>query len=176
MDLRDKILICRDCGRRFIFTVHDQQFYALKGFTHTPGRCPECRTVHRLSHDDGRRQGERMAEVPHGSLRATRQAATGVLEAPGKNGPDLHNQDISVLRAEVMELSYPCEALVAEKAELGYEKASLLEKVGLLASERDYLKSALAAVGRPMAVPEKAGNPTSRLWWKRISGWRGGTA
>jgi CxxC-x17-CxxC domain-containing protein len=39
----DKSLTCRDCGRAFTFTEGEQAFYAQKGFTNEPGRCPECR-------------------------------------------------------------------------------------------------------------------------------------
>ncbi|MBI2862482.1 MAG: zinc-ribbon domain containing protein [Chloroflexi bacterium] len=40
---RDKVLKCRDCDREFTFTASEQDFYAQKGFTNMPGRCPECR-------------------------------------------------------------------------------------------------------------------------------------
>jgi CxxC-x17-CxxC domain-containing protein len=39
----DKMLTCRDCNNQFAFTVSEQDFYAQKGFTNEPGRCPECR-------------------------------------------------------------------------------------------------------------------------------------
>ena len=42
-ELQDKTLVCKDCGAEFIFTVGEQQFYAEKGFTNEPQRCPECR-------------------------------------------------------------------------------------------------------------------------------------
>ncbi|MCB8816395.1 zinc-ribbon domain containing protein [Desulfosporosinus shakirovi] len=41
----DKILVCKDCGRDFEFTASEQEFYAEKGFTNEPGRCPECRAA-----------------------------------------------------------------------------------------------------------------------------------
>jgi hypothetical protein len=41
----DRTLICRDCGREFVFTMGEQEFFAQKGFTNEPGRCPECRAV-----------------------------------------------------------------------------------------------------------------------------------
>lgn len=64
MDLReDKTLTCRDCGSQLLFTVRDQQFYAEKGFTNTPARCPKCRAARRASHDGGRKRGKRMADV-----------------------------------------------------------------------------------------------------------------
>ena len=41
----DKILTCKDCGSEFTFTVSEQEFYAEKGFTNEPGRCPDCRAA-----------------------------------------------------------------------------------------------------------------------------------
>ena len=41
----DKILTCKECGREFEFTASEQEFYAEKGFTNEPGRCPECRAA-----------------------------------------------------------------------------------------------------------------------------------
>ena len=42
-ELQDKTLVCKDCGAEFVFTVGEQQFYAEKGFTNEPQRCPNCR-------------------------------------------------------------------------------------------------------------------------------------
>ena len=39
----DKVLKCRDCGVDFEFTAREQEFYAEKGFTNEPKRCPDCR-------------------------------------------------------------------------------------------------------------------------------------
>lgn len=44
MQFQDQTLKCRDCGKPFVFTARDQQFYAEKGFTNTPTRCRDCRT------------------------------------------------------------------------------------------------------------------------------------
>jgi len=37
-------LTCRQCGREFVFTNGEQEFYELKGFT-SPSRCQECRSA-----------------------------------------------------------------------------------------------------------------------------------
>jgi CxxC-x17-CxxC domain-containing protein len=42
---RDETLSCIDCGRQFAFTTGEQEFYATKGFTNKPGRCPDCRAA-----------------------------------------------------------------------------------------------------------------------------------
>lgn len=41
----DKSLTCRDCGTQFVFTAGEQEFFAEKGYTNEPGRCPECRAA-----------------------------------------------------------------------------------------------------------------------------------
>ncbi|BBB92585.1 MAG TPA: zinc-ribbon domain containing protein [Methylomusa anaerophila] len=57
---QDKTLICRDCGAEFLFTASEQEFYAEKGFTNDPSRCPACRARRRQerSSDNGRPQRE----------------------------------------------------------------------------------------------------------------------
>ena len=41
--MEDKKIICKDCGKEFIFTVGEQVFFKEKGFENDPVRCPECR-------------------------------------------------------------------------------------------------------------------------------------
>jgi CxxC-x17-CxxC domain-containing protein len=43
MSYADKTITCRDCGIDFVFTTGEQEFYAQKGFTNEPTRCPSCR-------------------------------------------------------------------------------------------------------------------------------------
>lgn len=43
--MNDQILYCRDCSREFVFTVGEQEFYASRGLTNVPSRCPECRAA-----------------------------------------------------------------------------------------------------------------------------------
>ncbi len=43
----DKTLTCRDCGTQFVFTASEQDFYAQKGFTNEPSRCPSCRAANK---------------------------------------------------------------------------------------------------------------------------------
>ena len=51
--MQDKTLTCRDCGREFVFTVGEQEFFAQKGFTNEPSRCPECRAANKASRGGG---------------------------------------------------------------------------------------------------------------------------
>ena len=41
--MADKTIVCKDCGKEFIFTEGEQAFYKEKGFDNDPVRCPECR-------------------------------------------------------------------------------------------------------------------------------------
>ncbi|MFO8101390.1 MAG: zinc-ribbon domain containing protein [Dehalococcoidia bacterium] len=45
MSFIDRDLQCVDCGAAFTFTAGEQEFFATKGFTNEPKRCPECRTA-----------------------------------------------------------------------------------------------------------------------------------
>jgi CxxC-x17-CxxC domain-containing protein len=45
----DKTLTCRDCGTTFVFSEREQDFYAQKGFTNEPSRCPDCRAARKAS-------------------------------------------------------------------------------------------------------------------------------
>ncbi len=43
MSYLDKSLQCSDCGATFTFSVEEQEFFASKGYTNEPKRCPSCR-------------------------------------------------------------------------------------------------------------------------------------
>ena len=45
--LSDKTLRCVECGSDFNFTVGEQEFFASRGFTNEPTRCPQCRAARR---------------------------------------------------------------------------------------------------------------------------------
>src|SRR5947209_11336010 len=49
MSLTDQTLYCRDCNQAFTFTVGEQEFYASRGLTNSPSRCPDCRAAHKQS-------------------------------------------------------------------------------------------------------------------------------
>jgi len=48
----DKTLTCRDCGQSFTFTQGEQEFFAQKGFTNEPTRCPDCRSARKARSGD----------------------------------------------------------------------------------------------------------------------------
>lgn len=55
----DKTLICKDCGKEFIFSAGEQEFYAEKGFQNEPIRCKECR----IARKNSIRQNREMHEI-----------------------------------------------------------------------------------------------------------------
>ncbi|TZE82594.1 zinc-ribbon domain-containing protein [Calorimonas adulescens] len=48
----DKVLVCKDCGKEFVFTAGEQEFYAEKGFQNEPVRCKECRDAKKQRYDN----------------------------------------------------------------------------------------------------------------------------
>lgn len=49
----DRTLTCRDCGKEFIFTAGEQEFYAQRGLMNEPKRCFDCRQARRSSDGGG---------------------------------------------------------------------------------------------------------------------------
>ena len=45
----DKTLICKECGKEFIFSAGEQEFYAEKGLVNEPQRCKECRDARKAN-------------------------------------------------------------------------------------------------------------------------------
>ncbi len=52
--MEDKTLTCKDCGKEFVFTKGEQEFYAEKGFTNEPTRCADCRKANKESRNKNR--------------------------------------------------------------------------------------------------------------------------
>ncbi|MBI4312651.1 MAG: zinc-ribbon domain containing protein [Chloroflexi bacterium] len=71
----DKTLVCSNCGSQFTFTASEQQFYASKGFTNEPRRCPTCRASRKQDRDSG---------GMHGSSSGPRQMYSIVCAGCGK--------------------------------------------------------------------------------------------
>lgn len=49
----DETLNCTDCSAPFTFTVGEQEFFAQKGFTNKPNRCPDCRAARKAQRGGG---------------------------------------------------------------------------------------------------------------------------
>lgn len=69
-NLHDIMLVCRDCGKEFAFTVGEQEFYSQKGFLHTPVRCPECRQARKKARGNGNRPAKRVPDEKSGNQAA----------------------------------------------------------------------------------------------------------
>jgi CxxC-x17-CxxC domain-containing protein len=72
----DEYLRCVDCGRDFVFTAGEQEFFASKGFQNKPSRCPECRAARKGSHSSAQRNPRREM------FTATCSQCGGVAEVP----------------------------------------------------------------------------------------------
>lgn len=44
MAFSDQTLVCVDCGKEFVFSAAEQEFFQTKGFQ-APKRCPDCRKI-----------------------------------------------------------------------------------------------------------------------------------
>lgn len=53
----DQVLYCRDCNQEFTFTAGEQEFFAGRGLTNAPTRCPACRAARKQA--GGGRSGGR---------------------------------------------------------------------------------------------------------------------
>ena len=49
MGYEDKSIQCADCGITFTFSAQEQEFFASKGYTNEPKRCPTCREARKAS-------------------------------------------------------------------------------------------------------------------------------
>ena len=68
MSYADKSLQCRDCGATFSFTASEQDFYAQKGFTNEPTRCPSCRAQRKAQNGGVRRSNSGGPREMHTAL------------------------------------------------------------------------------------------------------------
>lgn len=51
IEKKDEIIVCRNCGNEFTFTVGEQKFFEEKGFT-KPVRCKECRNKRKAEKEE----------------------------------------------------------------------------------------------------------------------------
>ena len=52
MGYEDKSIQCSDCGITFAFSAQEQEFFASKGYTNEPKRCPSCREARKVARGD----------------------------------------------------------------------------------------------------------------------------
>ncbi|MDA8234595.1 MAG: zinc-ribbon domain containing protein [Clostridia bacterium] len=84
----DKTLTCRDCGNEFVFSASEQEFYAEKGFTNEPGRCPQCRAARKdQNRGGGFSRGPRQQREMHDATCAACGTQTQVPFRPRNDRP-----------------------------------------------------------------------------------------
>jgi len=52
MSFQDKSIQCSVCRTIFTFAAREQKFFASKGLTNEPKRCPQCRKARKHQHRD----------------------------------------------------------------------------------------------------------------------------
>ena len=77
MSYQDKTLECVDCGSDFTFSASEQEFFANKGFTNEPKRCPDCR--------QSRKEQRRAQGYDGGGYSRQREMHPAVCAACGKD-------------------------------------------------------------------------------------------
>ena len=63
MAYTDKTLECVECGASFTYSAAEQEFFANKGFTNEPKRCPQCRQAKRQQRRGGDSYDRRPREM-----------------------------------------------------------------------------------------------------------------
>ncbi|UCE19543.1 MAG: zinc-ribbon domain-containing protein [Gemmatimonadota bacterium] len=53
--MADKTISCQDCGREFMFTEEEQNYYTQRGFQ-DPKRCKSCRNARKRQNTSGERR------------------------------------------------------------------------------------------------------------------------
>ena len=84
---QDKNLTCRDCGAEFTFTASEQDFFAEKGFTNEPGRCPGCRAARKQQNNGGGRNSNYQQREMHDAVCAACGVTTQVPFRPSGDRP-----------------------------------------------------------------------------------------
>ena len=77
----DKTLVCKECGKEFVFTAGEQEFYAEKGFQNEPQRCRACRNQKKVQRHAGSQK------VAHEAVCAQCGVATTVPFLPKDDRP-----------------------------------------------------------------------------------------
>ena len=81
---QDKTLTCRDCGREFVFTAGEQQFYQSRGLMNEPGPLPG---VPRGPQVGRRRRGRRRLRLLDAAAAAAAATAAAAAAAAATTGP-----------------------------------------------------------------------------------------
>lgn len=99
MPFEDKSLVCADCGAEFTFTASEQEFYASKGFTNEPRRCPSCRSARKQDRYGGGGGRDRAPRQMYSVVCAQCGKETEVPFEPRQGRPVYCNECYSKMRA-----------------------------------------------------------------------------
>jgi CxxC-x17-CxxC domain-containing protein len=83
---QDRILTCRDCGQDFTFSAGEQEFFASRGLTNAPSRCPSCRAARRSGQSSSSRPRSHSGEM-YATTCATCGQPTSVPFIPREDRP-----------------------------------------------------------------------------------------
>ena len=56
VEFQDETIVCKDCGKEFVFTAGEQAFYKEKGFENEPKRCKACRDKKKAARQNPRQE------------------------------------------------------------------------------------------------------------------------
>ncbi len=89
----DQTLRCRECGVDFIWTEGEQEFFAAKGLTNPPSRCPSCRAARKAagmsgSGGGGGYSGGGRSSGPRQTYEVTCASCGGIARVPFSRGGD----------------------------------------------------------------------------------------
>jgi CxxC-x17-CxxC domain-containing protein len=80
---QDQTLVCRDCGKEFVWTAGEQEFYNQKGFG-APQRCKDCRA---------KRKTEKMSSRSMTKITCSRCGKEDEVPFVPRNGTDVLCRD-----------------------------------------------------------------------------------
>jgi DNA repair exonuclease SbcCD ATPase subunit len=136
----DKRIICRQCGREFVFSTAEQEFYEQKGWNQ-PRRCKECRAIKR---DDALRP---VCSQCGAELDRTTPTYCGSCHASDLASTQLENELSNKQKDKALEEARSgLEAMAAEKGALEQSLSQKEQTVGELQQEVESLKSELQEV------------------------------
>lgn len=78
----DQTRTCRDCGTQFTWTAGEQEFYASRGLSNPPSRCPSCRSARKAGGDSYGRGGGYGERAPREMHEAVCDSCGGVARVP----------------------------------------------------------------------------------------------
>ena len=79
---RDETLNCVDCNTPFAFGSGEQEFFATKGFTNKPSRCPDCRAARKAQRGDSGYSGRGSVGSEREMFTVTCSQCHGIAQIP----------------------------------------------------------------------------------------------